>query len=79
MNDIYLEIAKKLGIRGSREHRRAGKYGRIGAEIWEEWHVGEPVPEVGRVVTFQADGDELELILKAMEGRNGRRSRSTRR
>lgn len=32
-----------------------------------EWHVGEPIPEdLGRVVTFQADGDELEMILAAM-------------
>lgn len=31
------------------------------------WHVGEPIPPLlGRVVTFQADGDELELILVAM-------------
>jgi hypothetical protein len=32
-----------------------------------EWHVGEPIPEnLGRVVTFQADGDELEMIYAAM-------------
>ena len=37
-----------------------------------EWHVGEPVPaNLPRVVTFQADGDELELILHAMD--HGRR------
>ncbi len=30
----------------------------------QEWHVGEPIPKsIGRVVTRQADGDELELIL----------------
>lgn len=34
-----------------------------------EWHVGQPVPsfpERTRVLTFQADGHELELILAAM-------------
>jgi len=32
-----------------------------------EWHVGAPLPEItGRVITFQADGDELECILKAL-------------
>lgn len=33
-----------------------------------EWHLGEPIPEAAkdRVVTFQADGDELEMILAAM-------------
>lgn len=31
------------------------------------WHIGEPVPALkARVVTFQADGDELDLILEAM-------------
>jgi hypothetical protein len=36
----------------------------------DEWHVGEPVPKnLGRVVTFQADGNELELILDAMDGK----------
>jgi hypothetical protein len=35
-----------------------------------EWHIGEPVPlNIGRVVTFQADGDELEVILDAMGAR----------
>lgn len=35
---------------------------------WVEWHTGEPLPEVGRVVTIQADGDELEVILNALKG-----------
>lgn len=36
----------------------------------KEWHVGEPIPHgiLATVVLFQADGDELELILRAMEG-----------
>jgi hypothetical protein len=33
-----------------------------------EWHVGEALPEItGRVVTFQADGDELECIVNALK------------
>lgn len=35
-----------------------------------QWHVGEAIPTLvyeRRVVTFQADGDELDLILSAME------------
>jgi hypothetical protein len=34
------------------------------------WHVGEPLPPMpARVVRFQADGDELQMILCAMQGR----------
>ena len=34
----------------------------------QEWHVGEPLPKViGRVVTFQADGDELDFIIQALQ------------
>lgn len=36
-----------------------------------EWHTGEPLPvELGRarVVKFQADGDELDLILRTLKG-----------
>lgn len=37
-----------------------------------EWHVGEPVPRhLGRVVTFQADGDELDLFIDAMHASRG--------
>lgn len=37
------------------------------AEANSTWHVGEPMPYIkARVVTFQADGDELNLILDAM-------------
>ena len=33
-----------------------------------EWHVGEALPEIiGRVITFQADGDELECIVNALK------------
>lgn len=34
----------------------------------QEWHVGEPIPQsvYERVVTFQADGDELNLFIDAM-------------
>lgn len=34
------------------------------------WHVGDPVPDLGsnRVIMFQADGDELALFLRAMNG-----------
>lgn len=31
------------------------------------WHVGEPMPRIsGRVVRFDADGEELEVILAAI-------------
>jgi hypothetical protein len=34
---------------------------------WREWHVGDSIPELhGQVITFQADGHELEMILIAM-------------
>jgi hypothetical protein len=33
-----------------------------------QWHIGEPLPIVaGRVVTIQADGDELDIIIDALE------------
>lgn len=39
--------------------------------ITAQWHVGEPLPALSnRVVVFQADGDELELLLRAMRGSN---------
>lgn len=34
-----------------------------------QWHTGEPIPESikeARVVTVQADGDELDIIMRAM-------------
>ena len=32
-----------------------------------QWHFGEPLPMFrDRVITFQADGDELLLILRAL-------------
>ena len=35
---------------------------------WKEWHVNESVPKIeGQVITFQADGHELELFLRAMQ------------
>lgn len=37
------------------------------------WHVGQPLPHISRpVVTFQADGDELEVILKALRERSAK-------
>jgi len=37
-------------------------------QLREIWHVGDPMPVLtGRVVTFEADGDELALILDAMK------------
>lgn len=33
----------------------------------KEWHIGESLPEIkSKVVTFQADDDELEIILAAL-------------
>lgn len=32
-----------------------------------EWHIGEELPKLGRVVRFMADGDELNLLIAAME------------
>lgn len=39
-----------------------------GQMVRAEWHVGSPIPEMGRIVKFQADGDELDLIIDAMLG-----------
>lgn len=34
----------------------------------QQWHVGEPMPLIkARVVTFQADSDELEVIIEAIK------------
>ena len=39
---------------------------------WHEWHLSEPIPDnLGQVVTFQADGDELNLFLDAMAASRG--------
>jgi hypothetical protein len=43
-------------------HRKDGR------KVVKSWHINEPVPKVeGYVVTFQADGDELNFLLAAME------------
>ena len=35
---------------------------------WRKWNLGEPLPEgIGEICIFQADGDELLLILDAMQ------------
>jgi hypothetical protein len=40
-----------------------------GFEKQSTWHVGEPMPRIeSRVVTFQADSDELELLLETIKG-----------
>ena len=37
---------------------------------WKVWHVGESLPQIeGRVITFQADGDELDIILASLDRR----------
>ena len=37
------------------------------------WHVGEPEPKVkGPVVTIQADGEELQVILRAIREVSGK-------
>lgn len=37
----------------------------------QTWHIGEPLPVIShQVVTFQADGEELELFTLAMRGTN---------
>jgi hypothetical protein len=44
---------------------------RTGVKVSQQWHVGNPMPEItSRVVTFQADGHELEMILAAMRKTN---------
>src|SRR6266566_1250683 len=44
----------------------------LGKIRWRQWYIGEPTPtDIGRVVTFQADGDELNLFLDAMAASNG--------
>jgi hypothetical protein len=48
---------------------------------WEIWHVGDPVPQVikdmtvrnDKVISLQADGDELLLILSALKSASGDR------
>lgn len=33
----------------------------------QSWHVGDPLPTIkGQVVQFQADGNELEVIMEAL-------------
>jgi len=35
---------------------------------WRKWQLGEPLPEdISEIAIFQADGDELRLILDAMQ------------
>ena len=35
---------------------------------WRKWNLGEPLPEdMGEICIFQADGEELLLILDALQ------------
>lgn len=48
---------------------RTGVIGEVSDARWTSWHVGRHIPPLAnnsRVLTFQADGDELEIILRAM-------------
>jgi hypothetical protein len=50
-----------LSLRGSKD------------ATWQTWHVGEPFPVITkRVVTFVADGDELAVILSALNAASGK-------
>lgn len=47
---------------------------RDGNEDVRGWHVGMPLPDIkARVMTFQADGDELDVIMHALREREGRK------
>jgi hypothetical protein len=40
------------------------------SNVWTEWHVGEPAPGyeyLSEIAIFQADGDELKLVLNALK------------
>lgn len=40
-----------------------------GTSSQSTWHIGEPMPYISpasRVITFQADGNELDVILEAI-------------
>jgi hypothetical protein len=39
----------------------------VSYENQTEWHIGEPLPEIPQGSAFQANGDELNLITRAME------------
>ena len=57
---LYLTWTDRTGV---------GPLGETGRKITRErsWHTGETLPPIGgRVVTFQADGDELDVILEAL-------------
>lgn len=38
-------------------------------ERWIEWHIGDPLPPLSNVVTMQADGQELLVIIDALMGK----------
>lgn len=44
--------------------------GKGSTQNWTVWHVGEALPPItSPVVSFQADGDELEIILQVLSRR----------
>lgn len=59
-----LTIQEKKGLSKIVEGQIQGRE----PSLVHEWHIGEPIPEIkSNVVLFQADGDELEMILEAMK------------
>lgn len=50
---------------------------KAGWPVRSGWHTGEPLPKiVGPVVTFQADGEELQVILGALRNCQGKEGKS---
>ncbi len=47
------------------------EFNKLFGKIRWEWHLGERVPDMSRVVNFQADGDELNLFVQAMQASRG--------
>lgn len=58
---------------GTRERERDEKMMYItDHKTVHRWHVGEKLPDLhGRIVTFQADGDELFLLLRLLQEHGG--------
>jgi hypothetical protein len=51
------------------------EFNKMFGKIRYEWHIGERVPDMSRVVNFQADGDELNLFVQAMQASRGEHPR----
>src|SRR5215472_7293103 len=65
---FHVETAKHVKPQSEGRRRMALYMRDLHRNEWRKWNLGKPLPEdISEIGIFQADGDELRLILDAMQ------------